>query len=144
MPVLFYVDPKILRRSGRQGRPRNHALTYTFFPVEKPDDRRLNGRAQAKHHEGPEIWPARKNHDYHILPTRDLRRLVGAIVGARPGDLAPSAGCTRNAPHMAALVFILGLLGVLVTMFMLVVGRDQAKRMPAITRRSCRCTCATA
>ena len=81
-----------------------------------------------------------KNHDYHILPP-DIWPLIGAIAAA----LTLTSGSVLYMHDMpsAKYVLLLGVVGVLLTMFSLVVQRGAGKRTAATTPRSSSSTCAT-
>ena len=85
-----------------------------------------------------------KNHDYHILPPSLAadRLVLGAGDGGGRHHVDARRPCRQA--QRRRLVFFLGLAGVLFTMYLLVGATSSRKRMPAITRRSCSSTSATA
>ena len=83
-----------------------------------------------------------KNHEYHIV-NPSIWPLIGAFSALA---MSSAAWCMWMHSHALRrpMSSALGVLGVLLHHVQLVVGRDRARRTPAITRRSSSFTCATA
>jgi cytochrome c oxidase assembly protein Cox11 len=111
MPVIFFVDPKILDDPDDRAHRRDH-LSYTFYPVETPARSRARARGKGQQGRAADRWPEPRTTNITSCPEH-------LAVHRRFSALALTGGGVMwmHGNPYGKFVFGAGLLGVLFVMF---------------------------